>query len=234
MKKVITKNKNLYLIIAIVVLGMSTIGTTYAYWVAVAASPSSSVKTNSTSYSLSMSITPLYSDFKFIPMDDNDALKGLKNKCRDQYNRGACTAYQIKVYDYDKNTAFISGRINTKLDNISNLSYMVLEEQDEYNSDKCATIQDKNYCIAEGPVAILPEEDMSLGSKYNVENKTEKNFILLLWLSNLNESQNKYDLGDFNSTVIFSMGNGGEIKGSISAAISQDDGLEDSSQGGSA
>lgn len=35
MKKVITKNKNLYLIIAIVVLGMSTIGTTYAYWVAV-------------------------------------------------------------------------------------------------------------------------------------------------------------------------------------------------------
>ena len=48
--------KNIYLILFIVVLGVSIIGSTYAYWTATATSPSKSVNTASTGYNIKMLI----------------------------------------------------------------------------------------------------------------------------------------------------------------------------------
>lgn len=224
------KEKNIYLISFIIILAMSVIGSTYAYWVSTAYSPDKSVNTASTSYSIAMNITPLYSDFKFIPMDNQDALKALKNECRDQYDRGACNAYMIHIDGYDEKLNYISGSMDVTLNNITNLSYMMFEENSEYNEDNCVNINDKAYCIAKEATSVNDGVNLSLGDSYVVANTTEKNFILLIWLTNLEESQNATDLGDFNSIITFSMGNGGEIKGSISASIIEDNTQGDSTQ----
>ena len=99
---------------------------------------------------------------------------------------------------------------------------MVLEEQEEYDEDNCVTINEKNYCISTNQTPVGDGINLSLGDHYEVTNTTETNLILLIWLTNLDESQNDVDLGDFSSVITFSMGSGGEIKGSIAASIIAD------------
>ena len=57
------------------------------------------------------------------------------------------------------------------------------------------------------------------GDKYDVTGIRETEFILLIWLKNLNTSQNDTDIGDFNAVITMQAGNGGEIKGVISSAV---------------
>lgn len=215
------KFKYWYLILFAFILAISTIGSTYAFLAASASSEEETLKTKSTTYSLSMDITPLYSDFSLIPMDDTDALKALANKCKDKYDRGACSAYNIRLYDYNDQLNFISGKMDVNLENINNLSYMMLEEKDEYVDNNCTKIENKTYCTAKEATSVNDGVSLSLGDEYDVSNTTEKNLILLIWLTNLEESQNEYDIGNFNSIITFSMGNGGEIKGSISATLTE-------------
>lgn len=212
------KSKYFYIIIVIVVLFFSVIGSTYAYLTA-SVNSVNSIKTSSSSYSLSMNIIPVYNDFRFIPMDDVDVMKALKNGCKDKYNRGACSAYRINVFDYDVKLKSVYGKMDVELSNMINLSYMFFEEVDEaVDEDKCVNIDDRVFCMSWEATPVLEGKDLSFGN-YDVGETTEKNFLLVLWLTNLNESQNSYDLGDFNATVTFSMGDGGSITGNIAASI---------------
>ncbi len=212
----------LYLGLMVIVLFISASSTTYAYLTASTSSASNSVKTKSTIYKISMNILPIYSDFSFIPMNDSDALKALRNKCVDKYNRGACSAYKIFVYDYDENLASISGVMDITTDNMKNLSYMVLEESSENNPDTCVQIGEKNYCIAKEASPILDGSSLSLGDSYDVYGKKSKELILMLWLTNLDESQNESDIGSFQASVTILAGNGGEIKGTIASSVKLD------------
>lgn len=217
-----------YCLLLFVVLAISTIGSTYAYFTATTGSANEEISASSTTYSISMDILPLYSGFSFIPMDDNDALKALENKCRDKFDRGACSAYNIRVFAYNSSLNYVSGSMDVNLDNIENLSYMMLEESDEYVDGSCSHIEDKVYCIAKEATRVLTGNGLSLGDMYDVSNTTEKNLLLLIWLTNLEQSQNDNDIGNFDAVITFSMGNGGEIKGSISNAliIDNDDKLQ--------
>lgn len=214
--------KTLYGILAVFVLAIMTIGATYAYWTATAESPGNSVNTNSTIYSISMAITPLYHNFSFIPMNDEDALKGLKNECRDKYGRGACSAYVIRVYDYQENLDSISGYMDVTRDNMENLSYMVLQLSDTYEEASCVEVGSESYCIGQEATAVGDGVHLSLGKTYDVTGKTETKLLLLMWLTNLNVSQNEFDIGNFNAEVTIQAGNGGEIKGTIAAAVQSD------------
>ena len=43
-------------------------------------------------------------------MNDGDAIKALRNQCKDKYGRGACSAYTIRVFGYSdqcKYTLFV-------------------------------------------------------------------------------------------------------------------------------
>lgn len=216
----------LYVVFTVVVLSVTTIGATYAYWTATTQSQSSAVNAGSTIYSISMDIFPVYNDFSFIPMNDSDALKAIKNKCRDKYDRGACTAYRIHVYGYNEKLDFVSGFMNVATNNMVNLSYMMLREEEIYDESRCAQIEDKSYCIVQEASPVIVGEKLSLGSAYDVTGMTETDFILLIWLTNLNTSQNEFDIGSFNATVTMQAGNGGEIKGSIASAIEVNPNIE--------
>ena len=220
------KVKIYYGVFACFVLVIMTIGATYAYWTVSAGSGNQAVSTGSSVYSISMQVIPLeeYTGFSFIPMNDVDAMKALKNKCKDKYDRGACSAYQIRVYDYQKDLGYISGYLDFMTANMKNLSFMVLEEKDEFDEDKCLEINEKNFCVSKEATPMGSGEEVSMGDAYSVEGLDEKNLLLVLWLSNLEMNQNMMDIGNFNVTVTIQAGNGGEIKGTIAGAVQLDSG----------
>lgn len=211
--------KLLYSVLAVFVLAIATIGATYAYWTASTSSVNNTIQTESTIYSISMRINPIYSDFSIIPMNDTDALKALNNKCKDKYDRGACSAYEIYVYDYNDGLEFVSGLMDITTNNMQNLSYMMLRVSDTYEENKCVVVNGENYCTVKEPTPMGDGVGLSLGDAYSVIGMTSTKFILLIWLSNLNQSQNDIDVGSFNAIVTMQAGNGGEIKGSISSVI---------------
>lgn len=208
-----------YIFIAVIVLAVSTIGATYAYWTATAASMSNAVQAKSTIYSISMDITPLYHGFSIIPMNDADALKALKNGCKDKHERGACSAYTIYVYDYNADLGYISGVMDVTTNNMQNLSYMMLRLSDVYVEEQCVLVDNKSYCVAKETTPMGDGIGLSLGDAYDIIGTESSEFILLIWLSNLNQSQNDIDVGSFEAVVTMQAGNGGEIKGSISSVI---------------
>ena len=235
--------KLLYGVLIVIVLAIATVGSTYAFWAATASSASNAVQTESTIFSISMQLNPLYHGFSVIPMDDENALKALANKCKDRYDRGACSAYTIYVYDWNENLDLISGFMDVTTNNMQNLSYMMLRVSDTYEEGKCtkveveniteneggtneevgtienANIITENYCIVKEATPVGDGVGLSLGNSYSVVGTTDTKFILLMWLSNLDYSQNDIDLGSFNATITMQAGNGGEIKGSISSAV---------------
>lgn len=220
--------KILYGVLAVMVLAVTIIGTTYAYWVATARSESGAVNTESTIYSISMQINPLYHDFSIIPMNDTDALKALKNKCKDKYNRGACAAYNVYIYDYNENLEYISGYMDIEANNMQNLSYMMLRLSDTFDEETCIAMElesgnVENYCVVKEATPMGEGVGLSLGDSYDVRGMEDTKFILLFWLSNLNYSQNQFDIGSFYATITMQAGNGGEIKGSIANAIKIED-----------
>ena len=209
------KMKALYIVLASFTLAIVTMGSTYAYFTATTSSVENDIQTGSTSFSISMNITPIYSDFSVIPMNDVDAMKALKNECKDKYNRGACSAYLINVFDYSEDLGFISGKMDILTNNMQNLSYMVLEEQDEYTEENCIELDEKNYCIAVETTHMGTGENLSLGDSYDVLGLPEKNLLLVIWLTNLNTNQNATDIGNYNATITIFAGNGGMISGTI-------------------
>ena len=217
-------SKIIYFSVLILTVVVVITGATFAYWTASTQSTSNAVNTESTIYSISMDITPLYQGFSLIPMDDDKALKGIKNQCKDKYDRGACLAYKIRVYDYNENLNFVSGFMDINTTNMQNLSYMMYRISDEYVEDSCVTIKNNHYCIAKEPAHMGTGLGLSLGDKYNVAGITETEFILLIWLTNLKSSQNDTDIGDFNAIITMQAGNGGQITGSISSVIKPDTG----------
>ena len=225
----VKKLKLFYAIIACFVLATMTIGATYAYWTASTESTKNAVQAASTSYSISLQIIPLeeYTGFSFIPMNDTDTIKALKNKCKDKYERGACSAYKIRVYDYREDLGHISGYLDFRTANMQNLSFLVLEEQEEYDESKCLEIEEKNYCVAKEATPMGNGQKISMGDSYSVVGLEEKNLILVLWLSNLQMNQNTIDIGNFNVEVTIQAGSGGEIKGNIASAVQIDTGNSD-------
>ena len=222
------KFRILYGILSVMSLAVMTIGTTYAYLAATTQGGSHDVQTESTIYSISMSLRPLYTDFSIIPMNDSDALKAVKNGCRDKYDRGACSAYTIDVYDWNEKLSFISGYMDVTTNNMQNLSYMMLRVSDEVTSeDGCTKVMvdgnEENYCIVREASSVGEGVGLSLGDSHDVTGITSTRFILIFWLSNLQFGQNDVDIGSFDAIITMQAGNGGQVKGSISNAIIVDD-----------
>ena len=212
--------KNIFIfLIIIITLFLSVIASTYAYLTSSVASTNNTIHASSISYGLDMNITPLYNDFRIIPTDDEDISKAILNECKDKYDRGSCNAYKINISGYDDKQQTISGVLTATLNNIENLSFIMLEKREIDTDGECIDINEEKYCKTTNPTLITENEELSLGNNYDITNTTEKDFLLVIWLKNLEESQNEFDLGDYNMSITFSVGNGGKISGNIAASI---------------
>ena len=221
--KRISNFKHFYLVFVIFLLIVCTIGSTYAYLTSTVRGDND-VDTSSKGYNVSMLITPVYNGFSLIPMDNSLVIKALNNKCKDKFNRGVCNAYNINVFGYDSSVSKISGTIKTSLENIQNLSYMVFERVsgDISGNNDCVSIDSVNYCMIRGATLIVNDIDMSLGDNIDVFGLDNKDILLVIWLSNLNISQNSFDIGNYNSLITMYLGsNGGQVSGSIGGSLQE-------------
>ena len=98
------KHKSIYLLILIIVLISSIMGGTYAYLTSKTESTFNSIQASSSTYSLSMNITPKYNDFRIIPMDDTNEQFYL--------NEHSCSVSGVALTHYGK---LISADINGKI-----------------------------------------------------------------------------------------------------------------------
>ena len=78
----ISSFKRFYVVLIIFILIICVIGSTYAYLTSTA-SGTNDVGTSSSNFNVGLRITPVYSDFSMIPMDDSDVLKAINNSCKD-------------------------------------------------------------------------------------------------------------------------------------------------------
>lgn len=218
-----------YLIFAIGLLSLTTIGATYAYWIS-SASSGNVISTNSTSYSISMSIRPLYHGFSLIPMNSDDTVKAIASKCKDKYDRGACSAYVISVSDYNEGLKFISGTISANT-NIENLSYVIMAPKSVSASDNsCSSIElgdedvsdVREFCLYNDYTKFENNIEQILIESYDVSAVSSVDFILIIWLENKDRSQNEDGIGSFKANVTISAGSGGKIQGVINDAIEID------------
>ena len=210
-----------YIFLIIFMFITCVVGATYAYFSRLTES-GNDIGVSSYNSSVSMNINPVYNDFSLIPMDNEDIFKAINNKCKDKEDRGACNLYNININGYDESIEYISGTINTKLDNIVNLSYMVFEEVDYdiTNNDNCLEVDDIKYCVGKEATLITSEEVMSLGNNYDLRGYDNKNLLLAIWLSNLDTNQNSFDIGNYTSEVTIFFGDEiTRVSGSISSTL---------------
>ena len=100
---------------------------------------------------------------------------------------------------------------------------MVFEEADNFNNSNCVSIDSKNYCISKDVVHVVSNTDMSLGDNYNVSGLQSKNLLLVFWLTNLDTSQNSFDIGEFSANVTILLGkDGGQISGNINSSLNNE------------
>lgn len=203
------KEKNKIFIIATSFLSILIliIGTTFSYFTISAQSKLNAVAVEAGKIKLGLGVSSIYTGHNLIPTDDKDIMVAYKQKCLDDYNYGACLAYGFEIFNYYKSQSII-GHINFEVEGIENLSYMILDENDEVYLNKTSVSGDTSK--------------MSLGPSFTLKGATlnkpvSKKFVLLVWLSNLeNIEQNENDSGGkFSATVTYESVYGGKLTGTI-------------------
>lgn len=184
------------------------IGATFSYFSTKNMSELNALAVEAGKVRLGLGVSSLYNGFNLIPTNDSDIMTAYRQKCRDDYGRGACNAYIFEVSNFNKEIDVV-GKIDFVVNGIDNLSYMVLDENDEIYLDKTS--------VSDGE-----SSDLSLGEHFILDDATEmsstsRKFKLIIWLTNLNEAQEDVDAGgSFSATITFNSVYGGKLTADIS------------------
>lgn len=190
------------------------IGATFSYFSTRNMSKMNALAVEAGKVRLGLGVSPLYTGYKLIPTNDSDIMTAYNQKCLDDYGNGACLAYEFEVYNFNLKQDVI-GKIDFNVEGIENLSYIVLDENDTIYLDKTS--------VGNGITKDLP-----LGEHFILEDATElnsksKKFKLIIWLTNLEQDQNKTDAGgQFSATITFSSVYGGKLTATIDGYESSD------------
>lgn len=193
------KNKNM-MVISILLLIIMLIGTTFSYFSAIAIA-NNDINVTAAQFGVSLEVTPLYNGKKLIPMNDSDVMTGYNSQCIDRLGYGACYAYNIHI----ENTGDLieyTGLIKFTVSDILHLKYLLLDEDNNRYVDA---------------LAIESSEDQTLGDSFKLDTGESRNFVLVIWLSNLPSPQDADDAGgNFSALVTYRSTNGGMITGTFS------------------
>lgn len=183
------------------------IGTTFSYFSVSNQSKYDAVAVEATQIKLALSVSPKYTGYKLIPTNDEDIMLAYESRCLDIYNNGACLAYELEISNFNKKQEII-GTIDFTVEGIQNLSYMVLDADDNVYLDKTS--------ITGNTVGMPLGADFTLDDATS-SNPTSKKFTLLIWLTNLDEPQEDYDAGGtFSGSVTYSSVYGSKLTASVS------------------
>lgn len=184
------------------------IGTTFSYFSISSKSDDDILQVNAASINLKLGITPKYVGHLLIPTNDEDIMVAYESKCVDIYGLGACLAYDIEVSNGSSEQDLI-GMINFTINGIENLSYMLLDDNDNIYLEKTSIKKDNSLNLPLGDHFVLGDA--------TIENPTSKKFVLIIWLTNLDIPQEDYDAaGTFSASISYQSVLGSKLTGSIS------------------
>lgn len=190
----------LYIFIFLVVLT----GATFAYFTQNATGNEGAIAGKSAKVGVSLQIEPLYNDKDLVPMDDVDVEKAFKEyHCVDLNNYGACQAYTISIINEGQSAEY-NGTIKFTLSGITNLNYMLFDEDDNVYVDI---------------TNIVTDTDQTLGGALNLLEDEAKTFKLVIWVPNFDYDQFEYDGGgSFDASVTYASVGNYHVTGSISGS----------------
>lgn len=196
------------LITSIVSTTILLIGATFSYFTISAKSKMNALSVEAGRIKLGLGVAQKFTDKKIIPTNDSDIMLAYNQGCVDDFGFGACLAYDLEVSNFTDSQEVI-GKINFSLEKIENLSYMILDENNNIYLDK---------------TKVNSGTDQSLGDSFSLAKgsdaiPTSKKFVLIVWLSNLEEAQENYDAGGkFSASVTYTSIYGDMLTGTINGA----------------
>lgn len=194
------KRDRFLIIISILMIIVTLIGTTFSFF-ATSTRSNENIEIGSATFGGSVEVSPLYTGKPIVPMDDSDVMTGYANECIDKNDFGACYAYTIHVVNTGDEFDY-KGTIEFDVNDIENLKYLVLDEEGE------------EYVEGTSVESGTPQ---SLGDSFTLGHDSSRDFILVIWLSNLEDNQNDYDGGGhFDASVTYTSTYGSRITASIS------------------
>lgn len=183
------------------------IGATFSYFTISTRSKLDAIAVEAGSIKLGIGVSNLTSGLRLIPMNDEDIMTAYKQNCIDDKGFGACNFFKFDVSNFSYKQDLI-GEINFDVNNIENLRYIVLDENDNIYLEKTNVSNGKTTSLPLGEHFILNE-----GTEIS---PTMRTFKLVIWLTNLEEDQNDYDAGGtYSATVTYSSVNGDVLTGTI-------------------
>lgn len=196
------KNNKFLMIISVLLMIVMLIGATFSFFV-VSVTSNNKLAAEAATFGSSVEIASLYTGKDLIPMDDSDVDIAYNdiNKCVDIHGYGACQAYTISVSNSGDSTSY-TGTIKFDLSGVSNLKYLLLDEDGNKYVDK---------------TLIIADTDQSLGDTFTLPRNGSKTFRIIIWLSNISGEQNDQDAGgSFSAAVTYVSTSGSRVTGTFS------------------
>ena len=190
------------------------IGATFSYFSTRNMSKMNALSVEAGKVRLGLGVSPLYTGYKLIPTNDSDIMTAYNQQCLDDYGYGACLAYEFEVYNFNLKQDVI-GKIDFNVEGIENLSYMVLDENDDVYVDVTH-------------ISVSNSSGLSLGNPFTLEKgnssgDTSKKFTLLIWLTDNNQVQDETDADkSFSADVTYRTSVGGRLTASVDGKKSSD------------
>lgn len=183
------------------------IGGTLSYFTLSTMSKMDALAVNAGKVRLGLGVSPIYTGFQIIPLKDKDIIKAYNQKCKDDLEQGVCLAYALEVFNFEEQSE-IEGIIDFNLNGIENLSYMVLDENNNPYVDITHINKDNPIAQTLGEKFILPK---AVDATY-----PSKKFTLLIWLTDNNEVQDETDANKtFSAEVTYKTTEGGRLTASV-------------------
>lgn len=193
------KKNEFLIIISVLTLVVAVLGATFSFF-RVMTQSSDVAFVEAANLSINLDVIPLYQHNNLIPLDNDRVIEAFNNECLDARGNSACTAYTIKITNNGQNMDYI-GNIKFKLDQITNLNYIVLNEDNTIYNDI---------------TSIVSDTDQALGEKFNLIDGVNKTFKLVIWLPNLDYIQDYEDgSGNFTASVTYSAATGSKVTGTF-------------------
>ncbi len=192
-------NKYFGIIVSILTLIIVMIGATFAYFSATIRGDKD-LETQSFKFSLNMSVTPEFGGKGLIPMNDSDLSKAYNNRCVDVNGNNACTAFRISLINNGDDLSLTGNMDFNKLD-VVNMSYAIMDSDGNIYKEATSTGDGTN---------------LSLGNSFDLKKGEVKDFILVIWLSNLDVEQDEEDAsGSFSASITYQALDGSKLSANI-------------------
>ena len=209
-----------YGVIGVATLVVAIIGATFAYFTATAEN-TTTIQGEAANTGLSLEVTHLSTGATagLIPLNTSDLQKGItgdaqaevENKsCIDANGNSVCQVYSVKVTNEGTATAAIAGSLDLQpvdkedeeiTSTFTNLKWQLLTDATTVDGDATS------YGIGKNNIT----SNLSLGAGL------DQTYYIVIWIDNLNESQNDADKGFFNGTITFDSAEGAGISATFSA-----------------